>query len=114
MNATTRMKIAALLQQVNDYYQEKMGMMAIAPVALIEPRKDNRTVYNRFLVTNALGWGFGDTIAEAKKNALKDVRAAERKVLINRAALVAEETTCDSSGGISYHAKTPPVELGLV
>jgi hypothetical protein len=80
----------------------------------IEIQLKNRTMYTRFLVTTAYGWGFGDSIVEAKKKCRSEAPKYERSRLVYRAKLVTKETTCDGAGGINYYPEFPPIELGEV
>jgi hypothetical protein len=83
----------------------------------IEIQQEKRKMYTRFLVTTGYGWGFGDSIKEAKivcKTQTPRSLPNPHKPIHYIAKLVTQETTCDGSGGISYFPEYPPIELGEV
>lgn len=89
-------------------------MESMNETTTIEPNKENRKQYTRFLVTTAYGWGFGTTLPEAKKNARKEIPVRYRKEIIFRASLVDTSTVCRGDGSVEYHSDFPPIQLGEV
>lgn len=80
----------------------------------LEVAREGRLRYTRFLVTSGYGWGFGETIKEAKIICKSQHPREPKKTIHYQAKLVTPETTCDSGGGISYFPEFPPIELGEV